>query len=198
MEKVFLIDFDDSFTLNIYCELLHHFSANQIKIIAKRNIICELNILFQRVDKIIIILGPGPGHPREYDLVLKLMPKIIKKENIFLMGICLGHQLIWSALGAKILSSQSPAHGRVEKIILDEKWSTLLKGKKEISVQRYNSLAVKIAATKISKQIHVLYSNSDELMMSFSTRFISYQFHPESVGTSCPKVFFGPMAKFLL
>jgi carbamoyl-phosphate synthase small subunit len=46
-----------------------------------------------------ILLSPGPGDPALLDYAINLVQKILGKKPI--MGICLGHQLIALALGAK-------------------------------------------------------------------------------------------------
>jgi len=46
-----------------------------------------------------IVLSPGPGDPALLDDIAKTVGKLIGKKPI--MGICLGHQLIGKALGAK-------------------------------------------------------------------------------------------------
>jgi carbamoyl-phosphate synthase small subunit len=46
-----------------------------------------------------IVLSPGPGDPALLDDIAKTVGKLIGKRPI--MGICLGHQLIGKALGAK-------------------------------------------------------------------------------------------------
>jgi len=46
-----------------------------------------------------IVLSPGPGDPALLDYMLKTVNELIKHKPV--MGICLGHQLIGTALGAK-------------------------------------------------------------------------------------------------
>ena len=46
-----------------------------------------------------ILFSPGPGDPRHLDYVVENVKKVLGKVPV--MGICLGHQLIARALGAK-------------------------------------------------------------------------------------------------
>jgi carbamoyl-phosphate synthase small subunit len=57
-----------------------------------------------------IILSNGPGNPLSYSGAIDLIKEIIK-EQIPILGICLGHQLLGIALGAKIQKLQFGHHG---------------------------------------------------------------------------------------
>jgi len=46
-----------------------------------------------------IFLSNGPGNPEDYDLVIENVERLLQLKPVF--GICLGHQLISLALGAK-------------------------------------------------------------------------------------------------
>jgi carbamoyl-phosphate synthase small subunit len=46
-----------------------------------------------------IFLSNGPGNPEDYDVVIENVAKLLQLKPVF--GICLGHQLISLALGAK-------------------------------------------------------------------------------------------------
>ena len=56
------------------------------------------DILSERPDG--IVLSPGPGDPNNLENILKDMKEIIN-SGIPILGICLGHQIIAKALGAK-------------------------------------------------------------------------------------------------
>lgn len=182
MKDVLILDFYDSFTYNI------------------ASVLSELDLSSEVIgyDKInsypyhkIIILGPGPGRPSDYKEIQPLIKKLLKDENKYLMGICLGHQLIWDSKGYKIEKSSNPLHGHQTSTIIP-KWPEFPKSLwgKKVSVQRYNSLAVK----NISHDPDLVCEGAEMLMGRFSNG-ISYQFHPESVGTPRPLIFFGPLRK---
>ena len=198
MNRVFLYDFDDSFTLNIYSELLKLFKKTEIMVITKDNIPNHITEILKIRHKSVLILGPGPGHPDEYPQVLNYLPDLMKKKTLYIMGICLGHQLIWRRLGARVSPSKTPKHGQVDKIILNKDFSEFFEGKEYIEVQRYNSLCVFLDKKQIDPEYSTFYSDQEELIMGHGHHFITYQFHPESIGTSCPELFFRPLQKFLL
>jgi anthranilate/para-aminobenzoate synthase component II len=90
------------------------------------------------------------------------------------MGICLGHQLMARVQGREVSSSASQMHGQAVEILFHNK---------SYLVQRYNSLAVKIDGSEVNI---CEYQNG-----------ISYQFHPESVGTLQNEIFFKSLLNFI-
>lgn len=188
---IILYDFEDSFTHNI----LEYLSPLKDKFGE-----VELRLWHQLNDsdfseKNLIVLGPGPGNTSEYSAIDEYLNQMLFTSKVSFMGICLGHQLIWSRLGQTTLRHQLPLHGVAQKITLPS-WP-IFKGvnNREVEVQHYNSLFV--SSQKLSSYQHPLqvqnFAKDDQLMMSwFPTRGITYQFHPESIGTSCPEIFFNP------
>lgn len=195
--NVSICDFEDSFTYNIYSQLSS--LSIESRVIPFLHVKEFLQKMINSKEKHVIILGPGPGHPNEYLFLQETVLNLLKNENILVMGICLGHQLIWYFNGHTVAHSKNALHGQVQEYKLTKFWSKLF-GKK-IVVQRYNSLAVKLTPYEIQKckdkNIH-MYMDDDECVMSYGPRYLSYQFHPESVGTSCPEQFFNPIKNFLL
>lgn len=195
--KISICDFEDSFTYNIYSELLELgfnaqvISFNQIKEFLQNKINSK--------EKHVIILGPGPGHPSEYLFLQESILNLLKNPNVFVMGICLGHQLIWYFQGCEVSHAKNPSHGNVETYQLNSIWKNMFD--KSITVQRYNSLSVKFTPYEIQKQKDKavsLFIHDQECIMSLGQNFISYQFHPESIGTSCPEQFLRPIKEFLI
>ena len=93
------------------------------------------------------------------------------------MGICLGHQLIGLVDGFEIRKSLKPMHGEQVSILFNKKYTW---------VQRYNSLALFESAR-----------SSDEILIREWSRGVSYQFHPESIGTLNNSIFFKDLLHFI-
>lgn len=185
MKRVWLIDFEDSFTYNIAAEL------------ERQQLACEIRP-WQRLNERtvelpgLIVLGPGPGHPDDYGVGPRI--STLWSTGVPLAGICLGHQLLGQLLGLRIERSHHPLHGAKQELSVPRAWRSLGLPKR-VSVQRYNSLAVKSGAVPSDWEA---WQWEGELMGLKHSRAISYQFHPESVGTSCPQAFFKPLARLSL
>lgn len=199
---IYLCDFEDSFTYNIYADL--KLLGLKVEVIEYKNIFSFLqDKINSNIDKNeIIILGPGPGHPSNYEFLIPSIQSLFNKSSLLLVGICLGHQLIWQALGYNCTHSSNPVHGQSEVLNPDKYWSIKFGAKQSIMVQRYNSLCIKLTNAEVSMLVnkeawHIISTNS-EIVCSSRDGIITYQFHPESVGTSCPKCFYGPLQRFLL
>jgi anthranilate/para-aminobenzoate synthase component II len=190
-EEVIIIDFLDSFTYNI---------AAEVRNVGLSVVVVENSpSVFRKIEKIrqkkILILGPGPGHPDDYKEIFPSVEKLLGNKNLFFLGICLGHQLIWRIKGEKVLRSKNPIHGMAVPFIIPP-WKEYFKKKDwgvETMVQRYNSLMV-IPSKK--NKFYFSFSGGEVMAGKFE-RGLTYQFHPESVGTENPALFFKPLKKIL-
>lgn len=180
--KFYIIDFEDSFTFNIASELSQF--CNNIEVVNYK-IFFDLNL--KLMPNTGIILGPGPGHPKDYHGQYQKIQLLLDNENVKIMGICLGHQIICDLMGFTIKSSSSIKHG--ESIIVD------IFGRAE-NVQRYNSLAVYDFNNLVEKKFRKYSFHQNELIYGENDQLISYQFHPESIGTEHPAIFFQQYLKF--
>lgn len=196
--RVFLIDFYDSFTHNI-SEILFSMGED-IEVIPWDNLEGSLALILAGDQKKVVIYGPGPGKPDDYSKIFPFIKKIELEENIFQLGICLGHQILWQLKGHNIVKCLIPVHGQSEEISIPS-WEGVFSARdwgKLTFVQRYNSLVVE-AKNSISEDHdseHFSFQNGEVIMGRFC-RGLTYQFHPESIGTSCPKIFFNPVGHFL-
>lgn len=181
---VAIIDFNDSFTYNIACELSS--IGREAQVINYQH--SDFN--FFHLKKFShIIWGPGPGHPNDY-LEAQEILKMLFLEPIEHLGICLGHQMIWTTLGYEIKKLKMPFHGISKKIYLDDFWSALL-NTDFIRAQFYNSLHLSFDLKMSDANVLVTNFNGDNsVVASFGNNFVTYQFHPESIGTYNSSLFF--------
>ena len=178
LNKIYIIDFEDSFTFNIASEIYSY--ETDLEVIPHHVFFSEVsfNDFMKKTDRrIAVILGPGPGSPARYENYFDKIRQLKKVQFIYLMGICLGHQIISLIDGFVIRPSLVPKHGIQIKIHLFDQ---------DLLVQRYNSLAVFSS-----------YSDSNEILIRKWEKGISYQFHPESVGSEKRALFFRELLNFI-
>jgi len=201
---VYILDFNDSFTYNIASiiykntknvRVIHHTLIKKFidKLLKEKQ-------YFQK--NIAIIIGPGPGRPVDYLDLFSPISRLIDIPYIYFMGICLGHQIIWKILGSKITEDINPVHGKQIEFLLPD-WPTVfpkITKNQIVKVQRYNSLIVKsdhLSSCIAQKRGLKLKMVEDGIFMTLFPNGVSYQFHPESIGTSFPDLFFNSLFKFL-
>ena len=91
---ILVIDNYDSFTYN----LVHYIGESGHEVIVKRNdevTLSDIDVL--QPEKIVI--SPGPCTPNEAGISVQL----VQHSKVPLLGVCLGHQSIGAAFGAKII-----------------------------------------------------------------------------------------------
>lgn len=187
MKRALFIDFEDSFTYNVVQELTD--------IGLKVDLLPWMDFE-EESDHDLLVLGPGPGHPEDYQRIFPLVLNWLKQDKP-LLGICLGHQIFWTLKGEKIVKSEKPLHGQKVKMELDHQWQEWLALGAQVMVQRYNSLTLKTPSAGKFPEMNFL-SVEGEVMISRGKNVITYQFHPESVGTSYRESFFAPILRDLV
>jgi len=174
MNRGLFIDFNDSFSYNILSEF--YLLDEKLDIIN----IDQLNDSY--MSYCFYVFGPGPGHVADYKQYFKFIQKIINKPSPKLF-ICLGHQIFWYLKGAKIIESVNIKHGQTEDLFLSKNLQKKLGfSLNELKVQRYNSLSVKLSNLNIDNNT-MAFNSDQELMLALGKDYLSYQFHPESIGT---------------
>jgi anthranilate synthase component 2 len=171
-----MIDNYDSFTYNIvqYCLEL---GAN-LKVIRND----ELSIQeIEALNPEKIILSPGPGTPNEAGVCLDVIQHFANSTPIF--GICLGHQSIAQAFGAKVIRAKNMMHGKTSKVKVANT-SVLFEGiPSEFTQTRYHSLSVENKNLPESI-VPTSFSTDDNEIMSLEIKnkqIYGVQFHPESI-----------------
>jgi anthranilate synthase/aminodeoxychorismate synthase-like glutamine amidotransferase len=174
--KVLLVDAYDSFV---------HVIANYIEVLGFQIdvIRCdEVDTPSIGVNYQSIMLGPGPGHPKESGY-LGILAAYEGKLPIF--GVCLGMQAIAEYYGAPVVKAENRRHGKVSAI--QHTSQGCFNGlPSPMEVTRYHSLVVDKAQLPDSVLYTTAESLDDRYIMGLKHRTRSIegvQFHPESVTT---------------
>ena len=121
-----------------------------------------------------IVLSNGPGNPEDVTPVIELVRALRGKYPIF--GICLGHQMISLAYGAKTYKLKFGHRGGNHPV------KNLMTGRVEITSQNH-SYAVdeaSLAATALTATHKNILDDTIEGVACEKDRVFSVQYHPES------------------
>ncbi|MDR0892654.1 MAG: aminodeoxychorismate/anthranilate synthase component II [Mediterranea sp.] len=176
MKKILLVDNYDSFTYN----LLH-----AVKELGETDVTVVRNDRFALddvapYDK--LILSPGPGIPSEAGLLLPVIRRYAPTKSI--LGVCLGHQAIGEAFGARLENLSEVYHG-VQTPVSVLRPDPLFDGLGlELQVGRYHSWIVSREAFPPCLEVTAESREGDIMALRHRTyRVHGIQFHPESVLT---------------
>ena len=176
---ILLIDNYDSFTYNLvhYVEELGH------NVQVYRNDKISLKKI-SKLDPKKIIISPGPCTPNEAGICLDLVKRFYDKLPI--LGVCLGHQSIGQAFGAKIIKASKIMHGKTSKV--SNLGSKIFKGlPTSFEATRYHSLVIKNGTLpKNFRVISETIDNKKNVIMGIeheSYPCYGVQFHPESIAS---------------
>ncbi len=174
--KILVLDNYDSFTYN----LVHIIRELGHEMEIFRNDKIELEAV-KKYDK--ILLSPGPGIPDEAGMLKDVIKFYSQTKSI--LGVCLGHQAIAEAFGAKLYNIPNVLHGVTSKAIITDKSEKLFKDlPAQFEVCHYHSWAV--VAESITPELTVTATNADGLVMAIAHKKYDVrgvQFHPESIMT---------------
>lgn len=173
--KIVIIDNYDSFTYN----LSHLVKELGAEVTVVRNDRFELSDL-EAFDK--IILSPGPGIPSEAGLLLDVIRTYVGKKPM--LGVCLGHQAIGDAFGAKLENLSDVFHGVATPchIVADD---PVFEGlDRDITIGRYHSWVVSKEALPECLEVTAVSDEGQIMALRHRTMEVhGIQFHPESVLT---------------
>jgi anthranilate synthase/aminodeoxychorismate synthase-like glutamine amidotransferase len=127
-----------------------------------------------------VIISPGPCAPAQAGCSMDVIRTL--RDEVPILGICLGHQAIGEALGGRVVRS-APVHGRTARVTHDG--AGVFAGlPSPLTVCRYHSLCVDEAS--LPSDLRVTARSEDGVVMGLqhATRPIfGVQFHPESILT---------------
>lgn len=121
-----------------------------------------------------LFLSNGPGNPEDVAPVIDVVKQLKGKLPIF--GICLGHQMISLALGAKTFKMKFGHRGGNHPVM------NLETGKIEITSQNHSYAvdANSLEGTELSLTHKNLLDDTAEGVKSAENKLFSVQYHPES------------------
>ncbi len=132
-----------------------------------------------------IVISPGPGRPDSAGVSLAVIQRFSGKIPI--LGVCLGHQAIGMAFGARVVSAKKLMHGKTSDIHADGK--TLYEGiRQPFQAMRYHSLAVAREGLPDCLEISSETDDGEIMGLRHKTHLTEgIQFHPESIMTPVGK-----------
>ena len=173
--RVLVLDNYDSFTYN----LVQYLGELGAEVLVRRNDeVTPEEVAELRPDRIVV--SPGPCTPTEAGISVELVQK--NAEKVPLLGVCLGHQSIGQAFGARIVRGE-PVHGKTARIVHDG--AGVYKGVDQgFEAARYHSLVIE--PESVPDCLVVTSRTEDGTIMGVRHRDLpveGVQFHPESVLT---------------
>lgn len=177
--RLLMVDNYDSFTYN----LVQYFGELGAQVQTVRN--DDLSVqeaLDLKADAIVI--SPGPCSPAQAGISVALIQAVAAMpEPTPLLGVCLGHQAIGEAFGAKVLRAKQLLHGKTSKV--EHLGQSVFVGlNNPLTVTRYHSLAVD--RVSLPDSLEVTAWTDDQEIMGLAHRQLpihGVQFHPESILT---------------
>jgi anthranilate synthase component 2 len=178
--RIFMLDNYDSFTYN----LVQYLGELGAEVTTLRNDEVSVEDILQTYRPDGIVVSPGPCTPSEAGISVALIQAVAgQAKPTPLLGVCLGHQSIGQAFGAKIIRAKTLMHGKTSPV--RHEGQSVFKGlNNPLTVTRYHSLAVD--RSTLPAEMLVTAETDDGEVMGIAHRTLpihGVQFHPEAILT---------------
>ncbi|MFN3611918.1 anthranilate synthase component II [Tepidimonas sp.] len=174
--KLLMVDNYDSFTYN----LVQYFGELGAEVEVFRNDEITLEGIAERAPDRLVI-SPGPCSPAEAGISVAAIRHFAGRVPI--LGVCLGHQSIGAAFGARIVRARELMHGKTSLITTTQE-GVFAGLPRQFTVNRYHSLAIERAT--LPPELAITAWCDDGEIMGVRHRELpvqGVQFHPESILT---------------
>ncbi len=175
---ILLVDNYDSFTYNLYQYLAEVKGVDAVRVVR--------NDAFDMTEKWLddveaLVVSPGPGRPSGAGRTLEAIKRFMSSKPV--LGVCLGHQAIGEAYGAKVVHASSLMHGKTSKMTHDGKG--LFEGMPSpLTVMRYHSLTLDTGSIPDCFEISARADDGEVMAIRHREDMVEgLQFHPESIAT---------------
>ena len=174
-KRILLVDHQDSFV---------HTLANYLRQTGAEVSTLRAGFPAEELDTLcpdLVVLSPGPGQPRDFDVSGTLTAAITRGVPVF--GVCLGLQGMVEHFGGELDVLSYPMHGKASRIrVLGGRIFAGLPS--EFTAGRYHSLFA--VREKLPAVLAVTAASDDGVIMAIehaSLPLAAVQFHPESILT---------------
>jgi len=134
-----------------------------------------------------IVISPGPGTPDKAGISMQVIDRF--KQDIPILGVCLGHQCIGQVFGGRIVHANEIMHGKTSEI--HHKGQDVFRGfDNPFTATRYHSLVIEQSSLPDCLEVTAWTlkgdGEMDEIMGVRHREFhiSGVQFHPESILTA--------------
>lgn len=173
--NVLYVDHYDSFAYNIVHLLASQGVTPDVMRSDDARLASEVAYLYDA-----IVIGPGPGHPRELARVLDVIRATLEAKRP-LFGVCLGLQAVGEVLGAHVTHAPRIMHGKTSEIEHDAT-GIFSRIPTPMRATRYHSLCIE--ESSIPEELTITARSEDGVIQAIAHRRLpvhAVQFHPESV-----------------
>jgi anthranilate synthase component II len=174
---LFMLDNYDSFTFNLY-QAFRELGADVRVVRNDQILVDEVEAELDSIDGLVV--SPGPCTPREAGISVELIQRLAGRRPI--LGVCLGHQAIGAAFGARIVHAPSLMHGKTS-LIRHREEGVFAGLPSPFTATRYHSLTIDPASLPGELDVTAM---ADDVIMGVRHRELpieGVQFHPESILT---------------
>ncbi len=178
--KLLMLDNYDSFTYNI----VQYLGELGAEVSVARNDEITVEQIQARLDAgelDRLVISPGPCSPAEAGVSVAAIQHFAGRLPI--LGVCLGHQSIGAAFGARIVRAQALMHGKTS-VITTTRQGVFADLPERFTVNRYHSLSIDRESCPDCLEI-TAWTDDGEIMgvRHKSLPVEGVQFHPESILT---------------
>lgn len=185
---LFMLDNYDSFTYNLV-QYLSELGADVR--VARNDAVTIEEIEAMKPERIVV--SPGPCDPEKAGISVDVVRHFAGKLPI--LGVCLGHQSVAYAHGAKIIKAKTLMHGKTSKVSHDGR--TIFEGlENPFEATRYHSLVVERETLPDIFEVSAWTDDGEIMGLRHKELPIEgVQFHPESILTKEGKKLLGNFLK---
>lgn len=175
--RIFVLDNYDSFVFNLVQYLGQLGAQTEV---ARNDALTVADVAARQPDGVLI--SPGPGIPEAAGISVALV-RWCAEHDVPLLGVCLGHQALAVAFGARVERAPELLHGKTSEV--HHAGDGIFEGLPDPFVAtRYHSLAV--VAETLPDGLEVTARTAGGVVMGLAHQehpLVGVQYHPESVLT---------------